>query len=80
MNSGRKGNQRRDGKWYFEVSIYFLGCCSYMKAAQVGEEIVIDAKTLRAGRTLAFLTVDITRKSDGALLAQGKHTKFVGDV
>lgn len=49
-----------------------------MKAAKVGEEILIDAKTLRVGNRLAFLTVDITRKSDGTLLAQGKHTKFIG--
>ncbi|VDI10066.1 acyl-coenzyme A thioesterase 13 [Mytilus galloprovincialis] len=51
---------------------------SYMKAAKVGEEILIDAKTLRVGNRLAFLTVDITRKADGTLLAQGKHTKFIG--
>ncbi|KAL5015844.1 hypothetical protein ScPMuIL_005433 [Solemya velum] len=50
---------------------------SYMKAVKVGEDIIIDAKTLRQGKTLSFLTVDITNKN-GALLAQGKHTKFVG--
>lgn len=50
----------------------------YMKAAKVGDEIVIDAKTLKLGSRLAFLTVDITKKSDGSLLAQGKHTKYIG--
>ena len=49
-----------------------------MKGAKVGDEIVIDAVTLKRGKTLAFLTVDIRNKLDGSLLAQGKHTKFVG--
>ena len=38
---------------------------------------MIDAQTLRRGKRLAFLTVDIM-KEDGTLLAQGKHTKYVG--
>ncbi|KAJ8300889.1 hypothetical protein KUTeg_022408 [Tegillarca granosa] len=50
---------------------------SYMKAAKVGEDITIDAKTLKLGNRLAFLTVDITN-NDGQLIAQGKHTKFIG--
>ena len=58
------------------LPIFFY--CRYLRATQVGEEIIIDANTLRAGRTLAFLTVDLKKKSDGSLVAQGKHTKFVG--
>lgn len=50
-----------------------------MKAAKVGEQILIDASTVKTGRTLAFLTVDLKKKSDGSLLAQGKHTKFLSD-
>ena len=49
-----------------------------MSAAKVGEDILIDSKTQKVGRTLAFLTVDITRKSDGKLIASGKHTKHLG--
>ena len=49
----------------------------FFKPAAVGETIVIDAQTLRRGKRLAFLTVDIM-KEDGTLLAQGKHTKYVG--
>ena len=48
-----------------------------MKADAVGADIIIESNTLRAGRTLAFLTVDIKDKN-GTLLAQGRHTKFVG--
>lgn len=50
----------------------------YMKAATSGQEIVINAETLRVGRNLAFLSVDITNKESGALIAQGSHTKYIG--
>ncbi|XP_052258426.1 acyl-coenzyme A thioesterase 13-like [Dreissena polymorpha] len=51
---------------------------SFMKGARVGEEIVVDARILKRGKRLAFLSVDITNMADGTLLAQGKHTKYVG--
>lgn len=49
-----------------------------MKPVRVGEDIVIDADTLKVGKTLAFCSVDIKLKSTGSLVAQGKHTKYVG--
>lgn len=49
-----------------------------MKSARTGDEILINAETLRLGKTLAFLDVDITNKETGALIAKGSHTKFVG--
>ncbi|XP_050702977.1 acyl-coenzyme A thioesterase 13-like [Eriocheir sinensis] len=51
---------------------------SYMKSAKIGEEILINAETLKLGKTMAFLDVDITNKDTGALVAKGSHTKFVG--
>lgn len=51
---------------------------TYLKAAKLGEDILIDAKTLKAGQNLAFLSVDIRNKADGSLIATGKHTKFIG--
>lgn len=60
-----------------ELCVYFLSC-SYMKPVRVGEDIVIDADTLKIGKTLAFCSVDIKHKNTGALIAQGKHTKYVG--
>lgn len=50
----------------------------FMKPVRVGEDIVIDADTLKVGKTLAFCSVDIKLKSTGSLVAQGKHTKYVG--
>jgi acyl-coenzyme A thioesterase 13 len=49
-----------------------------MKAATEGDTIVIDCSTLKAGRTLAFLSVEITKKQTGELVARGSHTKFIG--
>lgn len=40
--------------------------------------ISIDAKTIKAGKTLAFLEVEMTRKKDGAIIARGQQTKFIG--
>lgn len=51
--------------------------CRYIKGAQVGDEIVISSKTLRSGKTLAFLEVLITNKKSGDVLVKGSHTKFL---
>ncbi|CAB3376460.1 Hypothetical predicted protein [Cloeon dipterum] len=51
---------------------------SYLKAAKEGEKITIDAKTNKAGSSLAFLDVQITN-SAGELIATGTHTKFIGE-
>ena len=50
---------------------------TYMKPARIGEEITIEARTLRTGKTLAFLECEIRNKHQ-ALLVKGSHTKFVG--
>jgi acyl-coenzyme A thioesterase 13 len=49
-----------------------------LKAAREGDTIVIDAKTLKAGRSLAFLEVNIKNKGTGDIIATGSHTKFIG--
>ena len=40
--------------------------------------VVIDARVLKSGRTLAFVAVDIRREADGVLVAQGRMTKAMG--
>ncbi|RZF46798.1 hypothetical protein LSTR_LSTR012021 [Laodelphax striatellus] len=49
---------------------------SYLRAAPLGEKIIIEAKTNKSGKTLAFLDVAI-KKTNGDLIATGTHTKFV---
>ena len=50
----------------------------YIRAAKEGETILVDANALKVGKSLAFLSVDITNKESGKLIAQGRHTKHVG--
>ncbi|XP_043921685.1 acyl-coenzyme A thioesterase 13 [Protopterus annectens] len=52
---------------------------TYLSSAKIGDEILITAQILKQGRTLAFATVDITNKATGKLLAQGRHTKHLGN-
>merc|ERR1719397_2047032 len=51
---------------------------NYLKGATVGQEVLVTAKTLKVGRTLAFTQCEITNKKTGALLVKGSHTKYVG--
>ncbi|KAL7298227.1 acyl-coenzyme A thioesterase 13-like [Trichogramma pretiosum] len=51
---------------------------TFLKAAFPGDVISIDARTIKAGRTLAFLEVEITKKDCGSIVARGVHTKFIG--
>ncbi|KAG5860705.1 hypothetical protein JTB14_005541 [Gonioctena quinquepunctata] len=50
---------------------------TFLKGAKKDEEIVIDASTLKVGKTLAFLEVSIKNKESGELLVKGSHTKFI---
>ena len=50
---------------------------SFLKAAKKGETLLIDAETVKLGRTLAFLSVEFRNKKNNELLATGKHTKYL---
>lgn len=50
-----------------------------MKGAKVGDEVVVEAKTIKAGKNLGFLEVEIKNKNTGDLLVTATHTKFVTD-
>ena len=50
---------------------------TYMKPAKIGEEIFIEATSVRSGRTLAFLDCEIKNK-ENVILVKGAHTKFIG--
>ena len=46
-----------------------------MRGVKLGKEIIIDASSKKVGSSLAYLSVDITDKASGVLLAQGQHIK-----
>lgn len=48
---------------------------SYISAAKIGEEIQLVGRVLKTGKRLGFTDVVITRGSDGAIVASGRHTK-----
>ncbi|KAM6185929.1 acyl-coenzyme A thioesterase 13 [Rhynchocyon petersi] len=52
---------------------------TYMSPAKIGEDILITAHVLKQGKTLAFASVDLTNKATGKLIAQGRHTKHLGN-
>ncbi|XP_074543433.1 acyl-coenzyme A thioesterase 13 [Halichoeres trimaculatus] len=52
---------------------------TYMSAAKMGEDVLITAEVLKQGRTLAFASVDLTSKVTGKMIAQGRHTKHLGN-
>lgn len=46
---------------------------SFMSPAKVGETIVIDCRTLRAGRSIQYINMDIFEKESGRLVCRGQH-------
>ncbi|KAH9492251.1 Acyl-coenzyme A thioesterase 13 [Bulinus truncatus] len=51
---------------------------SFLKPVRPDDIIEISATTLSCGSRIAFSSVDIRNKATGQLVAQGRHTKFVG--
>ena len=51
---------------------------SYLKGAREGDVVLIEADTLKKGKTLAYLECVLKHKKDGSLIAKGSHTKYVG--
>lgn len=47
---------------------------SYMLPVKLGETIEIEASVLKIGRNIAFAEAEFRRKSDGRMVAKGKHT------
>ncbi|XWS29977.1 hypothetical protein CRYUN_Cryun24cG0077500 [Craigia yunnanensis] len=50
---------------------------SYLDAAYVDEEIEIEARALRVGKTVAVVTVEFRKKNTRKIVAQGRHTKYL---
>jgi len=51
---------------------------SYFNPGPAGTFVIAEATVLKAGKTLAYVSVDIKREADGVLVAQGRMTKFLG--
>ncbi|PPS13679.1 hypothetical protein GOBAR_AA06882 [Gossypium barbadense] len=51
--------------------------CSMKVPPRLLEEIEIEAKALRVGKTVAVVTVEFRKKKTGKIIAQGRHTKYL---
>ncbi|XP_017096373.2 acyl-coenzyme A thioesterase 13-like [Drosophila bipectinata] len=51
---------------------------SYMAPARVGDLVEIEATTIRAGKTMAYLDCVLRLKEGGKIVAKGGQTKFIG--
>ncbi|TVU14435.1 hypothetical protein EJB05_37905 [Eragrostis curvula] len=50
---------------------------SYVDVAAIGEEIEVEGKLLRAGKSVGVVSVDFRKKKTGKFIAQGRHTKYL---
>ncbi|KAB0802356.1 hypothetical protein PPYR_04542 [Photinus pyralis] len=50
---------------------------SFLKGAKCGEEVVINAETIKCGKSMAFAECCITNKATGEVIAKGNHTKYL---
>ncbi|XP_074307858.1 uncharacterized protein LOC141642814 [Silene latifolia] len=50
---------------------------SYLDAAILNEEIEIEAKVLRVGKSIGVVSVELRKKANGKMVAQGRHTKYL---
>lgn len=51
---------------------------SFLKGAKENDELIIEANTIKCGKTLAFLECEIRNKKCNSIIVKGSHTKFVG--
>ncbi|KAI4336433.1 hypothetical protein L6164_014962 [Bauhinia variegata] len=50
---------------------------SYLDAAYVDEDIEIEGRTLRVGKAVGVVTVELRKKKTGKIFAQGRHTMYL---
>lgn len=50
---------------------------TFLKAAFPGDMVTVDAKTIRAGKNIAFLAVELTKNDGKDIIASGQHTKYL---
>lgn len=51
---------------------------SYMAPANLGDTVLVEATTLKRGKNMAYLNVDLFNKKDMKLIARGNHIKYIG--
>ncbi|PQQ00320.1 hypothetical protein Pyn_14582 [Prunus yedoensis var. nudiflora] len=50
---------------------------SYLDSAYPGEEVEVEAKSLRVGKAVGVVSVDLRKKKTGKIIVQGHHTDYL---
>ena len=48
--------------------------CSFLAGPRAGDEIVVEGRALRVGRSVAFGEAEVTRRGRGDMIAKGRFT------
>ncbi|KAM0855673.1 hypothetical protein ACQ4PT_049612 [Festuca glaucescens] len=51
--------------------------CSFVVTPRHAEEIEVEGKLLRAGKSVGVVSIDFRKKRTGKLIAQARHTKYL---
>ncbi|KFK42769.1 hypothetical protein AALP_AA1G037200 [Arabis alpina] len=57
--------------------VYTSGLTQTGVSVEINEEIEIEARTLRVGKAVAVVSVELRKKKNGKIIAQGRHTKYL---
>ncbi|EFN81384.1 hypothetical protein EAI_06353 [Harpegnathos saltator] len=49
----------------------------FVKTAFPGDIVTVDAKTIRSGKKIAFLAVELRKNDSKDVIAHGQHTKYL---
>lgn len=63
--------------WTKQTSRVSYDFNSYLSGAREGDTVVVDAKAVKAGKTLAYLECELRHKNTGKIIAKGSQTKYV---
>lgn len=62
--------------FHYESFVSFINC-SYLKGAREGDTVIVDAKAVKTGKTLAYLECELRNKANGQIIAKGSQTKYI---
>lgn len=60
----------------FEVHVFSF-YLSYLFGAHVGDTVIVDAKTVKVGKSLAYLECELRHKNSGKIIAKGTQTRYI---
>lgn len=50
---------------------------TFLKEAKLGDNILVDARTVKAGKNIAHIECELRHEEDGSIIAKGGQTKYI---